>query len=200
MKPELILELVGYFASLLVLVSLLMTSVVKLRIINGIGSFIFAVYALCIHSYPTAVMNFALVAIDGYFLWKMTQQKVLFDLVKAAPGDTSLTYFLDHYKADIVSLMPLSHPEEGDWCVLVYADGAPVGLLVGTPAGDGAMDVKLDYSTPKYRDCSVGRYLYSRLPDYEITTLRSAGGSDVHNRYLETVGFQLENGVYTKNL
>lgn len=47
-SPEMLLELVGYFASLLVLVSLLMTSVVKLRVINMVGSLIFAIYALCI--------------------------------------------------------------------------------------------------------------------------------------------------------
>ena len=58
MNTQTIWELIGYLASLLVLISLLMTSVVKLRIINLIGSFIFAVYALAIRSYPTAVMNF----------------------------------------------------------------------------------------------------------------------------------------------
>ena len=51
MTPKMILELVGYLASLLVLVSLLMTSVTKLRVINMIGSFIFAIYALLIASY-----------------------------------------------------------------------------------------------------------------------------------------------------
>ena len=54
MNDHMMLELVGYFASLLVLISLLMTSVVKLRVINMIGSLIFAVYALLICSYPTA--------------------------------------------------------------------------------------------------------------------------------------------------
>ena len=73
MDRQMILELVGYFASLLVLVSLLMTSVVKLRVINMIGSFIFAVYALFISSYPTAVMNFCLVGVNIYFLIKMAK-------------------------------------------------------------------------------------------------------------------------------
>ena len=42
MNTQSIWELIGYLASLLVLISLLMTSVVKLRIINLIGSLIFA--------------------------------------------------------------------------------------------------------------------------------------------------------------
>ncbi len=63
MDRQIILELVGYFASLLVLIPLLMTSVVKLRVINMAASFIFAVYALCISSYSTVVINFCLVGV-----------------------------------------------------------------------------------------------------------------------------------------
>ena len=43
-------ELIGYLGSLLIVVSMLMTSVVKLRIINTVGSVIFTGYALTIHS------------------------------------------------------------------------------------------------------------------------------------------------------
>ncbi|MCR4884486.1 MAG: hypothetical protein K6A68_12995 [Clostridiales bacterium] len=41
MNTQTIIELVGYLGSALVVVSMLMTSVVKLRIVNTIGSFIF---------------------------------------------------------------------------------------------------------------------------------------------------------------
>ena len=46
MDPKVIVEIIGYIGSALVLVSMLMTSVVRLRIINLIGSVIFAGYAL----------------------------------------------------------------------------------------------------------------------------------------------------------
>ena len=68
-----LIELFGYLGSTLVLVSMLMTSVVKLRIINTIGSVIFTIYALIIKSYPTAFMNFCLVLINLRFLWKMSK-------------------------------------------------------------------------------------------------------------------------------
>ena len=64
MTKEMIIEAVGYLGSFLVLVSFLMTSVVKLRIVNTIGSLIFMIYALIIKSYPTAVMNACLVLIN----------------------------------------------------------------------------------------------------------------------------------------
>ena len=68
-----LIEAFGYLGSLLVLVSMLMTSVVKLRIINTIGSVIFTIYAFIIRSYPTALMNFCLVLINLRFLWKMSR-------------------------------------------------------------------------------------------------------------------------------
>ena len=44
MNSAMALELVGYLGSVLVLISMLMTSVVRLRVINLIGSAIFAAY------------------------------------------------------------------------------------------------------------------------------------------------------------
>ena len=66
MDKALLIELFGYLGSILVVVSMLMTSVMRLRIINTIGSIIFAIYALIIRSYPTAFMNFFLVGINIY--------------------------------------------------------------------------------------------------------------------------------------
>ena len=40
------IELVGYSASLFIVISLTMTSIVKLRIINSIGCLLFVIYGL----------------------------------------------------------------------------------------------------------------------------------------------------------
>ena len=48
MDTHMIVELIGYFSSLLVLVSFLMTSVIRLRIVNSVGAIIFTVYATII--------------------------------------------------------------------------------------------------------------------------------------------------------
>ena len=71
MDSSMIIETIGYLGSALVLVSFLMASVVKLRVINSAGGLIFAVYALLIHSYPTALMNFCLVGINLYYLARL---------------------------------------------------------------------------------------------------------------------------------
>ena len=68
-----VIEMIGYTGSFLVLVSFLMVSVVKLRIVNSIGSLIFMIYALIIKSYPTAIMNFCLILINLYYLYKTSK-------------------------------------------------------------------------------------------------------------------------------
>lgn len=75
MNVSMIIEMVGYTGSVLVVVSMLMSSVVRLRVINTVGSGIFAVYALIIHPYPTALMNFCLVTINIYNLIKLGRKE-----------------------------------------------------------------------------------------------------------------------------
>ena len=55
MSTETILQLVGYFSTLLVLISFLMTSVVKLRLVNLVGSGIFVVFAILTKSLHCSV-------------------------------------------------------------------------------------------------------------------------------------------------
>ena len=52
MSIAMIIEIFGYIGCIFVIVSMLMTSVVKLRVINTVGSSISAVYAMIGH-FPT---------------------------------------------------------------------------------------------------------------------------------------------------
>ena len=100
------IEMIGYLGSALVVASMLMSSVVKLRVINTIGSGIFAAYAVIIHSYPTALMNVCLVGINVYNLIKLTQKNQSYDLVEGTQGEGLLRYLLDYYRQDIQSYFP----------------------------------------------------------------------------------------------
>ena len=89
MSNHMLIELVGYISSILVLIAFLMSSVVKLRIVNSIGSFMFAVYALLIQSYPTALMNLCLVGINIYYLVRLKKPDRQFDLAFMRPSSFS---------------------------------------------------------------------------------------------------------------
>ena len=71
MDKQLIFDMIGYTGSFLVVISMLMTSVVKLRVINTIGAVIFLCYAICIRSIPTAVMQLSLIIINVINLYKL---------------------------------------------------------------------------------------------------------------------------------
>lgn len=68
MDPKVLLEIFGYIGSGLVIVSMMMKSVKRLRIINMCGSVISAIYAAIVPAYPLMLMNICLIAINGYHL------------------------------------------------------------------------------------------------------------------------------------
>ena len=101
-----IIELIGYFGSLLVVVSMLMTSVIKLRIINTVGSLIFTVYALIIKSYPTALMNFSLVLINVYNLYRLLKVQKDYSVVPVSADEAFYQYFLNRFEKNIRRFFP----------------------------------------------------------------------------------------------
>ncbi len=75
MSIDIWIEVLGYIGSAMVVISMLMTSVVKLRIINGIGSILSGTYALIVGSFPLALMNVCLIVINIYNLHMLLKSK-----------------------------------------------------------------------------------------------------------------------------
>ena len=195
------IELFGYLGSAIVLVSFLMTSVFKLRVVNTIGSVIFMTYALIIHSYPTAFMNLCLVLINLRFLWKMRKAGKEYEMVSLEAKDAYLTYLLRAQEEDIEKCFPgLYYPaEEVNRCYLVTCHRAPAGIALGHREGD-EMELFLDYSLPEYRDFSIGSFLMNKLKEEGIKKLIYDGPSQNHMAYLNKMGFKEVQGVFEKTL
>lgn len=197
-----LIELFGYLGSTLVLVSMLMTSVVKLRIINTIGSVIFTIYALIIKSYPTAFMNFCLVLINLRFLWKMSKTEKVYEIVESDRNDTLLKYLVDHYREDIEKFFPGIDLdlEKIDRAYVVLCQGKPVGLTLGNMEEEGVLDLKLDYSIPEYRDFSIGSFLFDYLGKKGIRKVVYRGPDEKHTAYLNKQNFVKNGDLYIKEL
>ena len=88
MDSSMIYEIIGYTASALVAISLMMSSIVKLRVINLIGAALFTLYGLLIGAYPVAVLNFTIVLIDLYYLRETIMSKVYFLRFKMPQGES----------------------------------------------------------------------------------------------------------------
>ena len=201
MNTKFLIEAFGYLGSFLVLVSMLMTSVVKLRIINTIGSLIFTVYAFIIRSYPTAFMNLCLVLINVHFLWKMSKKDKVYEAVECESGDAMLKYLLKRYDADIQKSFPGIDidPGQTDKNYVVFCEGKPVGMSLGRKQGD-VLDLKLDYSIPEYRDFSIGGFLFDYIAKSDIKKIVYRGPDVNHKDYLKSQGFVKDGDSYIKTL
>lgn len=202
MDSSMMIEMIGYLGSMLVLISFLMASVVKLRVINSLGGLIFAVYALLIRSYPTAIMNFCLVGINLYYLARLRHPDRHYTLIEEKKGSAMLGAFLTHYGEDIAACFPGIRigEEDADVVCLVCHKMTPAGILLGRWQESGSLEILLDYSTPEYRDCSVGEYLYSRLPGLGVNSLTYSQEPGKHEAYLQKMGFRREDGIYVKKM
>ncbi|MCI2964251.1 MULTISPECIES: YgjV family protein [Shewanella] len=74
MDNAIIWEWVGYLASVVVAVSLMMSNIKKLRWWNLIGAALFVAYGVAIGAYPVALVNFFIVLIDTYYLVKLYRE------------------------------------------------------------------------------------------------------------------------------
>lgn len=204
MDGKTIIELIGYLGSALVVVSMLMTSVVKLRIVNTIGSAIFTGYALVIGSYPTALMNFFLIGINLYQLFRLLRNQKQYDLISTDLTNPYILFFLEKNMNDIHEWFPEFSMRElcADVVYLVCCDSNPAGIFIGKRLKDpNDAEVLLDYAVPKYRDTSAGRYLHGQMKQKGWKTLVFRGNAPKHVKYMEKVGYQTdEKGAYVLRL
>lgn len=202
-------EWFGYLASLVVLVSLTMTSIVKLRVINFIGCLLFAAFAYFIDSWPTMLMNLGIAAINVYYLYHLHFTKEHFKLISASVDSEYFDHFITTNQSDIEQQISIADLKSADTSFYMLRNNSIAGVLVGNKTLDGTMSILLDYVTPEFRDFKLGHYYYEAHPEVMrargIVSLQAVASNEEHRRYLETVGFHYHvetDGaeVYTKKL
>ena len=70
-----VIEWVGYVASIMIAISLIMTDIVKLRVINSIGCILFAIYGFTVKAYPVGIINSFIFFVNSYYLYKFYKDK-----------------------------------------------------------------------------------------------------------------------------
>jgi Flp pilus assembly protein protease CpaA len=64
------IEIFGYVSMVVVLISMLMGDIKKLRIVNSIACAMFVIYGISLHAYPIVIMNVLVIVINLYRLSK----------------------------------------------------------------------------------------------------------------------------------
>jgi hypothetical protein len=189
-------ELVGYAGSVIILISLLMKSLVKLRWINLIGSLLLALYGLFIKAWPVFGINAVIVGVDAWYLIQMTRCRDYFELAPLSEiGSEYFKKFFLYHERDIqtffpdVQLEPLIAAET----YMLFRNMLPVGFLAFRADG-GEARVMADYVIPEYRDFKVGVFVYEIKRLYfkrkGIRRFIADCGVPIHQRYLRRNGFR----------
>jgi hypothetical protein len=196
MDKSFYLQLFGYGASALIAVSLMMSSVRRLRIINLCGASAFATYGLLIHAYPVALLNSTIVCVNIFHLRRMLRAKEFYQLLEVRPHSDFLAYFLKFYGTDIKRILPDFQfvPHERQMAVFILRDCTPVGVFLAEPQTTEKYHVLLDFVIPRYRNLHIGRFLF--VENAEIFRKRGVKEIVIRPRtrefgaYLWEVGFE----------
>ena len=194
-------ELIGYLGSILVAVSLMMRSVLRLRIINLIGALVFTLYGVLLGAYPVAFLNGLIVCIDLYYLFQMWRQKDFFTFLEVSPKSEYLRAFVDFYKNGILEIIPsYTYKTEDDLlCFFVLRNMMPAGLFIAKVLGEDA-HIQLDYVIPNYRDFKVARFIFEENAAFfiqrGIRRFVSEGGSAIYRKHLEKMEFVIKGEMY----
>jgi hypothetical protein len=189
-------EVIGYAGSLLVAVSLMMSSLVKLRWINLAGAAAFAVYGWVVGAFPVLAVNGFIVLVNIYYLWSMNRTRDYFSLMEIRRLDNDyLQTFLEFHAADInrffpgFSLEALRNPR----MTFILRNVNPAGLVVYEEEED-QVRIHLDYVLPSYRDLRCARFFLEQMaPIWRgrgIRRMLSPAAGATHRDYLKRLGFR----------
>jgi len=202
-------EWLGYAASVITAISLLMSSIIKLRWFNLFGSLAFSIYGFVITAYPVGVFNGFIVFVNIYYLIKIYNKKEFFNLQTIDSADGYFTAFQNYYKQDIEAFFPdfKASSYSKSTTVLVLRNMAVAGVFVGEKIADDTLNVVLDFVIPEYRDFKLGKFVYQNNNGFfeskGIKQLVAETSNDIHLRYLKKMGFVEmghENGHYQLSL
>ena len=200
------LQWFGYFASAIIALSMMMSSIVKFRWVNLIGAMSFATYGFLIGAFPVMLLNGIIVMVDIYYLLRIYTKPNLFDTLSVKGDNKYLLKFLDFYKKDIQKFFPGFEykPEMNTISFFVLRNMAVAGVFLAHRKDDHTLSVGLDYVVPEYRDYKNGKYLYHTLRDefkkMGFKRVTANAKSQAHKNYLKKLGFKSEGDMMVKQL
>lgn len=190
------LEWLGYLASMLIAVSLLMSSLVKLRWVNMIGSTIFAIYGFLIGAIPVVISNTIIIFINIYYLYKIYTEKEYFKLMEIHEDSEYLQTFFDFYRDDIKQFFPNFNFNTENASVRFYIlrNMIAAGVFSASEYDKESLLIDLDYVMPEYRDFKIGTFIFEHNEQYfrEKGYKRLVGyaSNEKQNSYMKRMGFR----------
>lgn len=195
-------ELVGWIGSAVLVWSLAQARVLRFRVLNLAASVVLTAYNAVLGVWPMVAMNAIIAGIDAFHINRLVRTRDddrTYEVVEVGPDDEYLRHVLRQHASDIEHHNPgfgWSGERPGSSAYVVLRDTETVGVVLIRPDDHdptvGA--VELDYVTPRFRDFSVGKFVYRRgglLTGKGFRRLVAPLERMVDARnYFETVGFR----------
>ncbi|MEU0561984.1 hypothetical protein [Dactylosporangium sp. NPDC006015] len=163
------LDYLGWAGSAVLVWSLSQARLLRLRVLNLIGSVVLVVYNAALSVWPMVGLNAAMTAINTYYLYKMLRTRhdeATYTVVQVGTDDTFLAHVLRVHWADLAKFNPSfrfdDNPDRAAF-LITRADEV-VGVLFLRPAdgpdAEGVAQIELDYVTKRFRDLSPGEFVF----------------------------------------
>lgn len=196
-----ILEIIGWFGSALLVVSLLQTRVMRLRVLNSAASAVLVGYNAALGVWPMVAMNVVLVGINLTVIWRMVRQRHdarAYDVVRVGVGEAFLARLIERHAGDIARFNGASDAllAQAEHAFLVTSGDEVVGVVLSrTGAAADEQQVVLDYVLPPYRDFTPGEFVFRTDGPFAQMGARRVVASQAmtaSSAYLAAVGFRAD--------
>lgn len=190
-----LIEIFGYFASLLLAISLLVNNDFKFRWLNTFGCAFFIAYGILISAYPIILTNFILLLINVIYLVRIYRRQDHFDFLEFKEGDMMINKFLSFHKQDISRYFPeFNINASGNISFVVLRDMVIANIFVATVSANGDAVLSMNYTVPKFRDYKVGRFIFDKEKSYLVSKgvkklIYTQIFNKQHQAFLKVMGF-----------
>ena len=197
----------GYLASLFLIIALLVNGDVKFRIYNILGTISFIIYGIIFSAWPVLLTNVILFFINIYYLRKLYAHKEDFELIEFNGDEKLALTFLHFYREDIKTYFPDYEETQlkGNLNFVVLRDLVIANIFSAQVLENGDAVVALNYTTKKYRDYKVGKFIFEREKQFLISKgiekiVYKNVDNKSHMHYLKTMGFLAHERGFAKTI
>lgn len=190
-----LIEWIGYVASTLVLISLSLSSIIRLRVFNLFGAAVFSFYGFYIGSLPVGLMNLIIVFANLYYLQSLYFQKDDFEIIETDANQEYVKKFIQYFKKDIVKYFPdFKFDNDNNRAVMLVMRNMNLAGLFIAEKEENNLNIELDYVTPQYRDYKNGAFVFSHfrkaIENKRYKNIYASTENKQQAKYLEKMGFK----------
>jgi hypothetical protein len=194
--------IIGYLASVLLGISLMMNDDLKFRWINAFGCLFFIIYGFMIAAFPIVLTNAFLLLINIYYLVKIYRTTEDLELMEFKEDDKLVHKFLEFYKKDIHHFFPGYVPDQNKNNIrfVVLRDLVIANIFIAELKEDGTAMIKLNYTVPKYRDYKIGEFIFNKENNFLIGKgvkwiFYESVSNKAYQKFLKNMNFKMVTGV-----